>query len=59
VIPPRVSFIVVTHARAKRLVGALESIRRQSIADREVIVVVNGPDPERSSFFEHSTLRCV
>jgi GT2 family glycosyltransferase len=43
---PRVSFIVVTHARAKRLVGALESIRRQSIADREVIVVVNGPDPE-------------
>ena len=43
---PRVSFIVITHARAKRLVGALESIRRQTINSREIVVVVNGPDPE-------------
>ena len=42
----RVSFIVVTHARSRWLTGALESIRRQTIDDREIVVVVNGPDPE-------------
>jgi GT2 family glycosyltransferase len=43
---PRVSFIVVTHARAQWLSGAIESIRRQTINSREIVVVVNGPDPE-------------
>lgn len=43
---PRVSFVVVTHARPRWLSGALESIRPQSIDDREIVVVVNGPDPE-------------
>ena len=43
---PRVSFIVVTHARAQWLLGALESIRRQTIDSREIVVVVNGPDSE-------------
>ena len=43
---PRVSFIVVTHARPRLLSGALESIRRQTIDDREIVVVVNGPDLE-------------
>ena len=42
---PRVSFVVVTHARPRWLLGALESIRRQTIDDREIVVVVNGPDP--------------
>jgi GT2 family glycosyltransferase len=42
---PRVSFIVVTHARVEWLLGALESIRRQTIDSREIVVVVNGPDP--------------
>lgn len=41
---PRVSFIVVTYARAEWLLGALESIRRQTIDSREIVVVVNGPD---------------
>jgi GT2 family glycosyltransferase len=44
VIAPRVSFIVITHARAEWLPGALESIRRQTIDSREILVVVNGPD---------------
>ena len=43
---PRVSFIVITHARAEWLTGALESIRRQTIDSREIVVVVNGPDQE-------------
>ena len=43
-IPPRVSFIVITHTRAEWLPGALESIRRQTIDSREIVVVVNGPD---------------
>ena len=43
---PRVSFIVVTHARARWLSGALASIQRQTVNSREVVVVVNGPDPE-------------
>jgi len=42
---PRVSFIVVTHARPSWLSGALESIRRQTTDSREIVVVVNGPDP--------------
>ncbi len=41
---PRVSFIVVTHARPQWLSRALESIRHQTIDDYEIIVVVNGPD---------------
>ena len=41
---PRVSFIVVTHARAEWLSGALESIQRQTVNSREIVVVVNGPD---------------
>ena len=45
-ISPRVSFIVVTHARPQWLSRALESIRRQTIDDREIVVVVNGPDRE-------------
>jgi GT2 family glycosyltransferase len=44
VIAPRVTFIVVTHARPEWLPGALESIRRQTIDSREILVVVNGPD---------------
>lgn len=43
---PRVSFIVVTHARAQWLSGALASIQRQTVNGREIVVVVNGPDPE-------------
>ncbi len=43
---PRASFIVVTHARSRWLPGALDSIRCQTLKDREVVVVVNGPDPE-------------
>jgi len=43
---PRASFVVVTHARSKWLPGALDSIRRQTLEDREIVVVVNGPDPE-------------
>ncbi len=43
---PRISFVVVSHARPGLLSGALESIRRQTIDDREIVVVVNGPDPE-------------
>ena len=43
---PRVSFIVVTHARARWLSGALASIQRQTVNSREIVVVVNGPDPE-------------
>ena len=43
---PRVSFIVVTHARAQWLSGALASIQRQTVNCREIVVVVNGPDPE-------------
>ena len=43
---PRASFVVVTHARPRWLTGALESIRRQTVNDREIVVVVNGPDPE-------------
>lgn len=43
---PRVSFIVVTHARARWLPGALASIQRQTVNSREIVVVVNGPDPE-------------
>jgi GT2 family glycosyltransferase len=42
----RVSFIVVTHARAQWLSGALASIQRQTVNSREIVVVVNGPDPE-------------
>lgn len=42
---PRVSFIVVTHARARWLSGALASIQRQTTDSREIVVVVNGPDP--------------
>ncbi len=43
---PRASFVIVTHARSKWVPGALESIRRQTLEDREIVVVVNGPDPE-------------
>jgi GT2 family glycosyltransferase len=43
---PLISFVVVTHARAKFLSKAIESIRRQTVEDREIIVVVNGPDQE-------------
>jgi GT2 family glycosyltransferase len=43
---PRLSFIVVTHRRPQFLPRALDSIRRQTIADREIVVVVNGPDAE-------------
>jgi glycosyltransferase involved in cell wall biosynthesis len=45
-ISPRISFIVVTHRRPRFLSRALESIRRQTISETEIIVVVNGPDPE-------------
>jgi GT2 family glycosyltransferase len=41
---PRISFIVVTSARPQCLWRALESIRKQTIVDREIIVVVNGAD---------------
>ena len=47
---PRVSFIVVTHARAQWLSGALASIQRQTVNGREIVVVVNGPDPETQQF---------
>jgi GT2 family glycosyltransferase len=47
---PRVSFIVVTHARAQWLSGALASIQRQTVNSREIVVVVNGPDPETQQF---------
>lgn len=43
---PLISFVVVTHARAKSLSKAIESIRCQTVQDREIIVVVNGPDQE-------------
>ncbi len=43
---PRASFIVLTHARSRWLSGALDSIRGQRLEDREIVVVVNGPDPE-------------
>ena len=43
---PRVSFIVVTHARHEWIGGAIESIRRQTIDSREIVVVVNGLNPE-------------
>jgi GT2 family glycosyltransferase len=43
---PQISFIVVTRARPHCLLRALESIRRQTIDDREIVVVVNGADPE-------------
>ena len=43
---PQISFIVVTRARPECLLRALESIRRQTIDDREIVVVVNGADPE-------------
>jgi len=47
---PRVSFVVVTHARPAWVPGAIESIRRQTINSREIVVVVNGPDPETQQF---------
>jgi len=43
---PRVSFIVVTYGGAEWLLGALESIQRQTVNSREIVVVVNGPDSE-------------
>jgi GT2 family glycosyltransferase len=43
---PLISFVVVTHARAKFLSKAIASIRRQTVENREIIVVVNGPDEE-------------
>ena len=43
---PRVSFVVVTHARPAWVRGAIESIRRQTINSSEIVVVVNGPDAE-------------
>lgn len=43
---PTASFVVVTHGRSRWLPAALESIRRQTIGNYEIIVVVNGPDPE-------------
>jgi GT2 family glycosyltransferase len=42
---PRISFIVVTSGRPQHLLRALESIRGQTLDDREIIVVVNGADP--------------
>jgi GT2 family glycosyltransferase len=43
---PRISFIVVTNGRPQCLLRALESIRGQTIDDREIVVVVNGTDRE-------------
>lgn len=43
---PAGSFVVVTHRRSRWLPAALESIHRQTIVNYEIVVVVNGPDPE-------------
>lgn len=58
---PRASFIVVTHGRSRWLPGALESIRRQTMDDREILVVVNGPDPEAQQLLRSigSELRAI
>ncbi len=43
---PRVSFVIVTHARPEWVSRAIDWIRRQTIDSREIVVVVNGREPK-------------
>ncbi len=43
---PKVSVVIPTFGRPALLVRAVESVLRQTMADLEVVVVIDGPDPD-------------
>src|SRR5882762_9310551 len=46
---PAVSAIIATRLRPKLVLRAIDSVLQQTFADLELIVVVDGPDPETES----------
>ena len=46
---PAVSAIIATRSRPKLVLRAIDSVLQQTFADLELIVVVDGPDPETES----------
>jgi glycosyltransferase involved in cell wall biosynthesis len=49
---PSVSVVIPTRARAALVVRAVNSVLGQTVADLEVIVVIDGPDPETVAALE-------
>jgi GT2 family glycosyltransferase len=49
---PRLSYIIVTRSRAQWLSGAIGSIRRQATTGYEIVVIINGKDPDTERLIE-------